>query len=102
MNPQEVREIRIEIPPTQQTQNSQDYLEAMDQLKVKFDYYEKKNLLVVGKYKEACKEVMELYGLICAMDHILIMIDDCPPEFHMLFELTKSRIDDIVDNFISS
>jgi len=30
------------------------------------------------------------------------MIDDCPPEFHMLFELTKSRIDDIVDNFISS
>jgi len=101
MNP-EVQEIRIEIPAPVPTQSSQDYLDAMDQLKQKFDYFEKKNILVVGKYKEACKEVMELYGLICAMDHILVMIDDCPPEFHMLFELTKSRIDDIVDNFISS
>jgi len=101
MNP-EVREIRIEIPPPQQTQNSQDYLEAMDQLQQKFNYYEKKNLLVVGKYKEACKEVMELYGLITAMDNIIVMIEEVPPEFHMLFELTKSRIDDIVDNFISS
>ena len=100
MNP-EVQEIRIEIPPPAPTQSSQDYLDAMDQLKQKFDYYEKKNLLVVGKYKETAKETMELYGLICAMDHILVMIDDVPPEFHMLFELTKSRIDDIVDNFIS-
>jgi hypothetical protein len=58
--------------------NEQNYIEMVNQLKDKYNYYEQKNQDLIDEMTDLKKDIMTIYGLIRTTDNYLnnIILDD--------------------------
>ena len=80
--------------------NSQDYLDAMNQLQSKFVIFENENKINKHRYRSLCKELCEVFGLVETLGTMFHDAVDAPPEVYMLFECISAKTNRIMDELI--
>ncbi len=80
--------------------SSQDYLEAMDSLKEKYDEFKAKEHKLQEKIEHMKKDFSSLYGLIRVIDMVASFDAEVPRELADLLDCSRSFASDCFDKHI--
>lgn len=82
--------------------NEQNYIEMVNQLKDKYNYYEQKNQELKDEMSDLKKDIMTIYGLIRTTDNFLnnIILDDSNQILDFLIDQIRTLCSGVIDAHI--
>ena len=85
--------------------NEQNYIDMVNQLKIKYNYFEKQNQDLKDEMNDLKKDIMVIYGLVRTTDNFLnnIILDDNTNQIlDFLIETTRTLLSGIIEADILS